>query len=275
LAHNETREENTAQYLEESGLTFDYSDMYVAIAELDGHKENENGRTAEDAALIRFSVCNILEEILEKHRCGYLFEEAEYRFGLILGTGGGKPGTELLQSILTEMCVCVKDYTGENILIGAGNAVESADRLYVSCRQAVKALDTKLCKQFKQVFFFHDLEAGPEKQHNSENVIDRVLQYIELNYSEELSLKKLSDLFYINQFYLGQLIKKITGINFNDYLKGIRINRAKILLQDESLSIKEISERVGYKYLDHFYKCFKEVTGINPGEFKKSFAGQR
>lgn len=101
--------------------------------------------------------------------------------------------------------------------------------------------------------------------------ITQVHSYIQSNYAEELNLKRLADLFHFNPVYLGQLFKSQTGKYFHDYIHEVRVNSAILLLQDSSLSIDEISTRVGYKNGDHFYKSFKKVTGMIPGEYRKKF----
>jgi len=97
-----------------------------------------------------------------------------------------------------------------------------------------------------------------------------ILAHIEQHYASELNLKELSRLFYINPVYLGQLFKKETGEYFNDFINKLRIEHACRLLLDTSLAAAEIAEKVGYKYVDHFYRQFKTARGMNPGEFRRS-----
>jgi YesN/AraC family two-component response regulator len=49
----------------------------------------------------------------------------------------------------------------------------------------------------------------------------------------------------------------------------VRVKHAHQLLEQTSLTTSEIAERVGYKYVDHFYRWFKQIYGMNPGEFRK------
>lgn len=128
----------------------------------------------------------------------------------------------------------------------------------------------------KQVFYELCLEVSRilEKSHlkNSESYIEDIIDYINQHYFEDLNLKKLSDFFYLNPYYIGKLIKKKQGESFNEYMNKIRIEQAKLMLSDTLLSISDISDKVGYKYLNHFYKIFKDITGISPGEFRKDHA---
>ena len=102
-----------------------------------------------------------------------------------------------------------------------------------------------------------------------QNNISEIVHYIDKNYWEELNLKKLADFFYVSPAYLGQLFKRETGQYFNDYLNQVRIKKAQQLLLNKNLTILDISEKVGYKNTNHFYIHFKNLTHLNPGDYRK------
>ena len=62
---------------------------------------------------------------------------------------------------------------------------------------------------------------------------------------------------------------KETGVYFNDLLNKIKVENSKKYLQDNLYYIQKISEIVGYKNIDHFYKNFKKIVGISPANYKK------
>ena len=68
---------------------------------------------------------------------------------------------------------------------------------------------------------------------------------------------------------LSEMIKENLKVNFSDYIASLRIQRAKELLRDESLSIQEIAEIVGYNDYFYFTKVFKKVEGISPSKYRK------
>jgi two-component system response regulator YesN len=108
---------------------------------------------------------------------------------------------------------------------------------------------------------------------NTKKIDSRVremIDYIEQHYASDLNLKDLSKLLYINTVYLGQLFKKETGAYFNDYINKVRVGHASRLLAETTLSASDIAERVGYKYVDHFYRQFKLQFGMNPGEYRRN-----
>lgn len=104
---------------------------------------------------------------------------------------------------------------------------------------------------------------------SGENVLDEVLHYIRHNYQENLKLETLAPLFGYNSSYLGRLFTKKMNMNFNSYLDRVRISKAKELLDDESLKVYEIAERVGYSNVDYFHRKFKKYEGTSPAEYRK------
>ena len=104
----------------------------------------------------------------------------------------------------------------------------------------------------------------------SDRMIDNVLSDKREHYMEDISLTSLSVKYNISMGHLSKLIKEQLSVNFSDYIASLRIQRAKELLRDDSLSIQEISEIVGYNDYFYFTKVFKKVEGISPSKYRKS-----
>lgn len=104
---------------------------------------------------------------------------------------------------------------------------------------------------------------------SGENVLDEVLHYIRHNYQENLKLETLAPLFGYNSSYLGRLFSKKLNMNFNSYLDHVRITKAKEMLDDHSLKVYKIAERVGYHNVDYFHRKFKKYEGTSPAEYRK------
>jgi two-component system response regulator YesN len=102
------------------------------------------------------------------------------------------------------------------------------------------------------------------------DVISKVLRYIDKNSSSDLKLESLADLFGYNSAYLGKLFKSSTGEKFNLYLDKKRVSDAKALLMQADLKVYHLSEMVGYKNLDYFYKKFKRYVGESPNEYRRN-----
>lgn len=99
-------------------------------------------------------------------------------------------------------------------------------------------------------------------------LLSRIEDEIQQNYRENLSLKDLSDKYFINSAYLGQLFKKKYGIYFKDYLNCVRIEKAKELLLNSNEKVYKISEMVGYNNVDYFINKFTKVVGTTPSKYR-------
>ncbi len=103
----------------------------------------------------------------------------------------------------------------------------------------------------------------------SHELVKKIIAHIDASYTEDIMLSSLSKQFNISLGYLSALIKKETGKTYSEYIINKRLNLAKGLLSDSTISIQEIVERVGYKDYFHFNKLFKKHFGITPSKYRK------
>ena len=94
------------------------------------------------------------------------------------------------------------------------------------------------------------------------NTLAQVKTYIELHYEQHISLDKLSNLFFISKEYLSKAFKIKYEKNLMNYIIELRMRKAKLMLEDKSISIKIIAESVGYDDITHFYHVFKNIIVI-------------
>lgn len=104
----------------------------------------------------------------------------------------------------------------------------------------------------------------------AKNRFEELLQDIELNYAQELSLKELCDKYHFNMSYCCVLFQKNKNMTFSQYLTCVRIEKACELLKYYKVSVSEAGERVGYKDYFYFNKVFKKKVGCTPSEYRKS-----
>lgn len=97
--------------------------------------------------------------------------------------------------------------------------------------------------------------------------------YIAAHYAEKLSLQDVADHCYVSQWHLSKLLHKHLDQNFYDILNGVRIQKAKELLQEPSLRISDIAERVGYADTAHFSRVFKKSEGVSANEWRNLHCG--
>lgn len=107
------------------------------------------------------------------------------------------------------------------------------------------------------------------KETESNTVISKAKAYIQKHYKKDISLDDVSREADISPYYFSKLFKEETGENFIEYLTNIRIEKAKKLLMNKELSIKEICIQVGYGDPNYFSRIFKKSCGVTPTEFRE------
>ncbi len=104
-------------------------------------------------------------------------------------------------------------------------------------------------------------------------VIIRAKDFIKEHQAEDLSLGQVAKAVNTSTFYFCKLFKRVTGLNFTDYLARVRIEKAKNLLLNPNLRISEIAFEVGFQSLTHFNRVFKRILGQSPTEYRSQLGG--
>ena len=105
------------------------------------------------------------------------------------------------------------------------------------------------------------------REHRAE--IEKVISYIHVNYSRKISLDELTRIAYLSKFYFLRVFKSHTGVGPYEYLLNYRINKAKESLKNTGLSVREISEAVGFENCSNFIREFKKIVGRTPLNYRK------
>ena len=101
----------------------------------------------------------------------------------------------------------------------------------------------------------------------SNDIVRITHEYLEAHYADEITLEDVAEQVNISPQYFSKLIKKNTGFNFTEWLSMIRIQKAKELLTNTNLTVKEVCFKVGYKDPNYFSRIFKKRMGMTPSEY--------
>ncbi|WP_151732820.1 AraC family transcriptional regulator [Paenibacillus tengchongensis] len=99
---------------------------------------------------------------------------------------------------------------------------------------------------------------------------ERIVQYLKDHYREEIVLKDMSNEFGISYSYMRKVVYDLTGKSMIDYLNQLRIEKAKELLLDTDLTIKQIATEVGYYNVQSFNRFFRKYEGMPPSSYKSA-----
>ena len=101
------------------------------------------------------------------------------------------------------------------------------------------------------------------------NYVDLAINYMNLNYAKNISIELLSRIVGVDRTYFYRLFKDSTKISPKEYLSNLRIEKAKMLLCNSNMNIKEIALSVGFSNYLSFERVFKEKSGVNPTIYRK------
>lgn len=115
----------------------------------------------------------------------------------------------------------------------------------------------------------------PHTVKREKSSIDILLEYIHVNYPNEITLNVLCDLVHLNRTTLNLRFKEQVGFTSMEYLLHHRIKIACEALSHTKLSLVEISEAVGFKYDTYFIKQFTAKMKQSPTEYRQSFGARK
>lgn len=113
-------------------------------------------------------------------------------------------------------------------------------------------------------------ESGNVQELVAPSTIRKIMDEIKEHYTENITLTGLAEKYSISVSYLSELLKEHLQLSFSEYISSKRIQKAKELLADDSLSIEQIADQTGYNDYFYFTKVFKKNTGISPSKYRKN-----
>jgi two-component system, response regulator YesN len=129
-------------------------------------------------------------------------------------------------------------------------------------------------EELRVQFLYYLSELGSEIQNQRRNDIDgiipTVLEYLNNNYSADISLNDAAKSVNLSYHYFSKIFKDEIGKSFTDYLTELRIEKSMKLLVNPNTSIKEICQKIGYNDPNYYTKAFKKITGMTPTEYRSS-----
>ena len=225
----------------------------------------------EKAKTIRKSVLSICMQKVGSRDSGAVYEEDDGLIGILFRQRETVLSSAVITAVLKEILETVHVRLAIRASAAFGESVEKIALLKESRLQAEESLerllfagdsDETLCIEASRSS--RDLSA---KVHPK--LIDQVADYVDQHYMEDITLKSVSQHFFMNTSYLGQIFKSATSESFNNYLNKRRITEAKKMIRADHLKISMIVDKIGYKNTQHFYKQFRKYEGLSVQEYKR------
>jgi len=114
------------------------------------------------------------------------------------------------------------------------------------------------------------VEHNQDEEENKNILLgQRIKDYIDSHYKEDIALSSITNAMNMNHFYLTHVFKNFSGYSPKQYQTRRRIGEAQNLLLSTNLGVTEVANAVGYDNVNNFHRIFHNLVGIPPGRFKK------
>lgn len=161
------------------------------------------------------------------------------------------PSVSLLKSLMIQVLIGIRKKRGLSV-----------ERL------EEQILDSKTFSEFC-VCVQNALEQLRQSNKRYSEPIRKALEYIGIHYAEDISLNLVADFVYLNRDYLSRQFKKEVGVNFSEYLTGLRMKQAKHLLETTNMRISDVALSIGMSNMSYFSTVFHRSFGCTPNEARK------
>jgi AraC-like DNA-binding protein len=99
--------------------------------------------------------------------------------------------------------------------------------------------------------------------------------WVQDNYAQPLTRESVAQFFNITPNHLSKVFAQHGTMGFVEYLRWVRMAKARIILQKYHLSISEVAQRCGYQDSNYFCRLFRRQFGLTPGEYSVRFQSAR
>ena len=113
----------------------------------------------------------------------------------------------------------------------------------------------------------YSLESTPAPS----GTISRAIEYINKNLSDTITIDDICSEVHMSKYHFCRRFRNAVGTTVMDYILRTRIMMAKDMLDNENMTVTEISNKCGFSSLSYFSRVFKEKTGKTPVEYRKLY----
>lgn len=161
--------------------------------------------------------------------------------------------------LLEEYERVIRPYMGEEAL-----DIECLRNLFDhrGIREYIQALQQQLLRLNQ---FYYEFKCS----YRNTQDLNEAIRFIHENYYKPLDLAMVSNHVSLNYAYFSNLFKKNIGKGFAEYLRDVRLDKARRLLAETEHKIVEIAAMVGYESYKSFTRAFRDVMGMQPTEYRE------
>lgn len=128
---------------------------------------------------------------------------------------------------------------------------------------------------YQYILEFHSLASDSTEKSKADksNILMPALNYIEDNFRNDFPISVLAEVSGVSQQYLCRIFNQTMNIRPNEYITCRRLQEAKAMLAETTLSVREVCMSSGFSDASYFSTVFKRYEGITPAEYRKKTKG--
>jgi AraC-like DNA-binding protein/mannose-6-phosphate isomerase-like protein (cupin superfamily) len=135
---------------------------------------------------------------------------------------------------------------------------------------ANRPYSSDLISVYLQGIFLQVRQHFSEPSREANTLVERSLGYIHEHYARDFDIEELARQIAVSPSYLFRLFKKKMGVSPMRYRNIVRVDKAKLLLADQALSVDAVADRVGFEDPKYFARVFRDLAGMSPSAFRKA-----
>lgn len=108
----------------------------------------------------------------------------------------------------------------------------------------------------------------------SQALFEAIRKHIDTHFADPLTRESVAQAFYLSPNYLSHLFQKCGPMGFNEYLKHIRLEQARMLLKGHDMKVKDIAHACGFADSNYFCRLFRKNTERSPSEYRRQYHSQ-
>ncbi len=222
---------------------------------------------AEDEAFVRY--LKLLEDFI--HECDYKKSKniAKEYLSLIYADSSAKNIRSGIINFARGISEIGRWYGNDDLQRKLENCLE---RFFTNYNVQVRRFEsTEIIEEMIDFIF---VELG-KFQASSGDELKKVLNYIELNIKNGITLDSAAEHINMSPSYFSKVFKKAMGTNFIVYVTDRRIELAKEMLQNTDMPVINIACELSYNETNYFSKVFKKKVGLSPTEYRQRVAADK
>jgi two-component system, response regulator YesN len=234
------------------------NDLIMSYAEI------ESSKHIASEVYSRIRLCE--DQLIHAMKMGDSFlVEQEFEGYILLITSSEVNNQEvpfLLLQFVSRVTQVVQEHGGSVAsLLGEQITMESLVKIHTK-EEVIQFLKTELLQPVIAYL-------SEQEEFHYEKITDKIVEIIAERYDQDLTLELCSSLLNYHPGYVSRVFKKEMGIAFIDYLTEYRMTMAKGMLENSTMKVSDIAEKLKYAHTSAFIRAFRKSVGMTPGQYRE------